>query len=138
MERELISIGIIKTPYNNISDCPKNISGEGPMCEIIVKKKYEVGLFGLNKNTKIVVLYWLDKYEKTKPDLQVMSHADIKNLRGVFSIRTPRRPNPIGLAIVNIIEIDENSIFVKGLDCIDGTTLIDIKPAIYKELNETK
>jgi len=138
MERQLKSIGIIKTPYNNISECPKNISGDGPMCEIIVKKKYEAGLLGLNKNTRIVVLYWLDKYENTESDLQVISHADIKNLRGIFSIRTPRRPNPIGLAIVTIIEIDGNSIFVKGLDCIDGTTLIDIKPAIYKELNETK
>ena len=138
MERQLKSIGIIKTPYNNISECPKNISGDGPMCEIIVKKKYEAGLLGLNKNTRIVVLYWLDKFENTNIDLQVHSHADIKNLIGIFSIRTPRRPNPIGVAIVNIIEIDGNSIFVKGLDCIDGTTLIDVKPAIYKELNETK
>jgi len=134
----LISIGIIKTPYNNLNDCPKNISGGGSMCEIIVKKKYETGLLGLNKNTRIVLLYWLDKYENTKSDLQLISHSNFNKLRGIFSIRTPRRPNPIGLAIVNIIDIDENSIFVKGLDCINGTTLIDIKPAIYKELNETK
>jgi len=136
MKKQLKSIGIIKTPYNTLSDCPDNISDEGPMCEIIVKKEYEAGLLGLNKNTGIMVLYWLDKYENTKSDLQVLSHADIENLRGVFSLRTPKRPNPIGVAIVNIIKIDENSIFVKGLDCLNDTTLIDIKPAIYQELKE--
>jgi len=138
MKRQLKSIGIIKTPYNNLNDCPSNISDNGPICKIIVRKEYETGLQGLNKNTKIIVLYWLDKCENTKLELQVHSHADTENLRGVFSIRTPKRPNPIGVAIVNIIEIDENYIFVKGLDCLNGTALIDIKPAIYQELYETK
>jgi len=138
MEKQLKSIGIIKTPYNNLKDCPHNISDCGPMCEIIVKKEYEAGLLGLNKNIRIMVLYWLDKCENIKLNLQVHSHADTENLRGIFSIRTSRRPNPIGVAIVNILEIDGNSIFIKGLDCLDGTVLIDIKPAILQELNETK
>ena len=133
MQATIKSIGIIKTPYQAVEECPKNISFDGPMCEIIVDKEYTDGMFRLSERKRIVVLYWLGY--KSKVELQSISRGDGK-LAGVFAIRSPRRPNPIGMAILDIEKIEGNTIFVKGLDCLNGTSLIDIKPAIKKELEE--
>ncbi|GAL31788.1 uncharacterized conserved protein [Vibrio maritimus] len=56
--------------------------------------------------------------------------------KGTFALRTPHRPNPIGAAVVPIIALKGNVIIVRGLDCLTGTALLDIKPAIYKENNQ--
>ncbi|EAO3108942.1 SAM-dependent methyltransferase, partial [Salmonella enterica] len=72
-------------------------------------------------------LYWLDKADRSK--LQGISKLDGKN-RGVFSTRTPNRPNPIGIGIVTLNKIIGNKLFVSGLDCLNGTLLIDVKPYI--------
>lgn len=133
MQATIKSIGTIKTPYKTVKECPKNISFDGPMCEITIDKEYTDGMFRLDEQKRIVVLYWLG--HQSIVDLQCISRASGK-LSGVFATRSPRRPNPIGLAIVDIEKIEGNTIFVKGLDCINGTSLIDIKPAIKKELEE--
>jgi len=138
MEKTLVPIGVINTPYKKLSECPNNISEDGPICEIVINKEYEKGLLGLKNGTKIMILYWLGEKERPKIKMQVSTHVDSLHLRGIFSLRTPRRPNPIGVAIVSIIKINNNSIFVRGLDCLKGTCLIDIKPAINQEIFETK
>lgn len=135
MEKRLKRIGIIKTPYHTLSECPNNIAEDGPMCEIVLDKKYAKGLLGLTDAHSIMLLYWLGSADKAVK-MQVHSHMDKKSLRGIFSLRTPKRPNPIGVALVKNIKIEGNSIFVKGLDCLDGTFLIDIKPAIKQEVFE--
>jgi tRNA (Thr-GGU) A37 N-methylase len=71
------------------------------------------------------VLYWL---HESRRDLALQSPRSDGVARGVFSLRTPVRPNPIGTSIVHLVKIEGPTLFVRGLDCLDGTPLIDLKP----------
>ncbi len=86
---------------------------------------------GLEAQAHIMVLYWLDRAERTVGTGP--SHGG-PGIHGTFNKRTPNRPNPIGVAVVHIEEIQGTVLLVKGLDCVTGTKLLDIKPAILKEL----
>ncbi len=123
-------IGEIITPYENIDQCPRNISKNGPLCSLVLDKKYQAGLNGLEQGNKILILYWLDLAKGA--GMEQKSRVDgIK--KGVFALRSPHRPNPIGAATVSIENVKENIVEVKGLDCVSGTKLLDIKPAIMDE-----
>jgi tRNA-Thr(GGU) m(6)t(6)A37 methyltransferase TsaA len=123
-------IGQIKTPYKSLEECPRNIDPGGPLCELVISKDMKDGVSGLVPGQKILVLYWFEGVDRSTY-LQ-MSRKKGKRL-GVFALRSPHRPNPIGAAVVSIDSIENRRIFVKGLDCLDGTPLLDIKPAILDE-----
>ncbi len=126
----IVSIGRIKTPYKTIKECPNNISAAGAVCRIELKSCYQEALKGLTVDQEILLLYWLgDAGINNKAELKEASWA------GLFSNRSPLRPNPIGVAVLPIDFIHENIIVVTVLDCLDGTQLLDIKPAILKELS---
>ncbi len=126
-------IGEITTPYFTVDDCPRNISKDGPPCTLLLYKEYQSGLKGLQAGDKILILYWLNLSEDA-PMEQTAPGGTVA--RGVFSLRSPHRPNPIGAAVVGIENITENILEVKGLDCVSGTKLLDIKPAIMDELGK--
>ncbi len=126
----LTFIGKIKTPYNSLEECPKFIDENGPMCELILEKEYELGLFGLEKGHRILVLYWFDT--KFENELLQKRRGNGKEL-GVFALRSPLRPNPIAAAVVTIEDIKENIVYVKGFDCLNGTRLLDIKREMTDE-----
>ncbi|WP_375749216.1 tRNA (N6-threonylcarbamoyladenosine(37)-N6)-methyltransferase TrmO [Vibrio sp. HN007] len=130
MKAELKFIGEIATPYQVVEECPNNINFEGPKCQITVFDDYQEGLAGLKVGQHILVMYWLDGAQR---DLTKQSCRNGTSITGTFSLRSPRRPNPIGVAVLPIEEIGEGTIAVRGLDCLNGTKLIDIKPAIYRE-----
>lgn len=125
------AIGCIETPYEHIADCPRNIEPDGPLCSLIIDDEFSEGLFGLETGRKILVLYWLDKGECLSLRQTARSNGE---LSGVFALRTPNRPNPIGAAIVKIEKIENSVIQVRGLDCLNGTPLLDIKPAMRIEI----
>ncbi|WP_341349562.1 SAM-dependent methyltransferase [Clostridium botulinum] len=83
------------------------------------------------KNSHIIILFYFNK-SKDFDLITKTPWSDEK--KGVFSTRSPRRPNPIGLSIVKLIEIDHNKIIIKVIDMLDGTPVLDIKP-YSKELN---
>jgi len=123
-------VGHIRTPYQNVKDCPHNIQFDGPLCEINLAPLYWDELKGLREGQNILVLYWLGNsafgpFEKSKA-------AEINGL-GTFALRTPYRPNPIGAAVLPIERLNPGQVLVRGLDCLDNTGLIDIKPAIHLE-----
>ncbi len=126
-------IGEITTPYETVEACPRNISKDGPSCTLVLYKEYKDGLKGLKHGNKILILYWLGLSENA-PMEQTSPGSTMK--RGVFSLRSPHRPNPIGVAVIRIENIVENTIEVKGLDCVSGTKLLDIKPAIMDEVGK--
>ncbi len=126
-------IGDITTPYKTVDDCPRNISKDGPLCTLALYEEYQDGLKGLTAGDKILILYWLNLSEKAPME---QSSPDDTVKRGVFSLRSPHRPNPIGAAVVRIENIIKNSVEVKGLDCVSGTKLLDIKPAIMDEVEK--
>ncbi len=129
MDAELVFIGTIETPYQNIEDCPRNIDPDGPECRIHVADRFAAGLLGLEPGRKILILYWFDA-DRNK--LRTHSRKS-GEYAGVFALRSPHRPNPIGAAVLPIAAVDGNTLIVRGLDCRNGTPLIDIKPEMCEE-----
>lgn len=98
---------------------------------IRIFQEYCLGLDGLESFSHIIVLYWfsLRDNKKDRGTLQVVprKHPGASQV-GVFSSRSPSRPNPIGLCVVELMEIKDCTLTVRGLDAIDGSPIIDIKP----------
>ena len=95
--------------------------------------EYCDGLKGINDSSHIIILYWLhlrDKEEERRT-LQVFPRRHAVNTKvGVFACRSPTRPNPIGLCVVELLKVEGFTITVKGLDALEGSPVIDIKPYI--------
>ncbi len=123
---ELVTIGKIRTPYTVLEDCPKNVEADGPVCTLEVDSQYAEALTGLERRSHIQVLYWLDG---AKRDLLMQNRRGDGEYLGTFALRSPHRPNPIGSSVVELIGIEGTQVSVRGLDCLDGTPLLDIKPA---------
>lgn len=126
MKAVVQSIGYIETPYKYIAECPRNIESHGPLCSLVVKEELHDGLLGLRAGQKILILYWFENVDRER--MQQNSRKTGK-FSGVFALRSPNRPNPIGAAVVPIEKIENEIIYVQGLDCLNGTPLLDIKPA---------
>ncbi len=130
MTATLKAIGHIKTPYKTIAECPRNIRQNQQLCQLVLKKKFKQGLLGLKKNQKILIMYWFEQVDRKKYQ---QPSRKTRELSGTFALRSPHRPNPIGAAIIKIEKIRGRRIFVRGLDCLHKTPLLDIKPAILDE-----
>ncbi|MGH1415193.1 MAG: tRNA (N6-threonylcarbamoyladenosine(37)-N6)-methyltransferase TrmO [Pelagimonas sp.] len=118
-------IGRIRTPFATRRECPRQGSLDGPECQIEVEARFEPALQGLEPGVLIEVLYWLDRARR---DLLTQSPRSDGNARGTFALRSPVRPNPIGTAVVKLVACDGPVLTVQGLDCLDDTPLLDIKP----------
>ena len=118
-------IGTIRTPFITRDLCPRQGSLDGPDCTLIVNPEWEKALKGLEKFAMLDVLYWL---HESRRDLVLQSPKSDGTTTGTFALRSPVRPNPIGLSRVKLVAIDGPRVVVKGLDCLDKTPLIDIKP----------
>ncbi|MCG7899859.1 MAG: SAM-dependent methyltransferase [Candidatus Thiodiazotropha lotti] len=130
MSATLKFIGHINTPYRTLEDCPNNVDLNGPLCQLVIHDAYIDGLFGLKKGQKILILYWFENTDRSAIQQQSNQGGE---LIGSFALRSPHRPNPIGAALLPIKGIEDGVVFVKGLDCLNGTHLLDIKPAILSE-----
>ena len=123
-------IGHINTPYETIEACPRNVDPGGPPCQLVLDKAFDRGIFGLRPGQKILILYW---FENTDRNLMMQAPGRGGGPTGTFALRSPHRPNPIGAAELPIESIGDGVITVRGLDWLDGTPLLDIKPAIIQE-----
>lgn len=121
----LIFIGRIRTPWTNRLECPRQGRIDGPLCRIEMFEPWRDGLQGIEQYAALEVLYWL---HRSRRDLVLQSPGNDGETRGVFSLRTPVRPNPIGTSIVKLVGVEGTTLLVRGLDCLDDTPLIDIKP----------
>jgi tRNA-Thr(GGU) m(6)t(6)A37 methyltransferase TsaA len=121
----LYFIGRIHTPWKQRKDCPKNARQSDAVCTVVLDPRWSAGLQDVATCSHIVLLYWMDKSPRNLV-LQVPGHAGVP--RGTFALRSPARPNPIAMSVVQLKRIDGNNLSVVGLDCLDGTPLIDIKP----------
>jgi tRNA-Thr(GGU) m(6)t(6)A37 methyltransferase TsaA len=128
MSINITPIGTIETPFNDLKGMPIQPSGAAEVSgTIIINPEYEQGLNDLEGFSHIILLY---HFHKSKGyNLMVKPFMDTQK-RGLFSTRAPRRPNPIGLSIVQLIKIKANTISIKGIDVLNGTPLIDIKPYV--------
>jgi tRNA-Thr(GGU) m(6)t(6)A37 methyltransferase TsaA len=118
-------IGRIHTPFRTRADCPRQGSPDGPVCEIEVFGPWVPALAGIETYARLEVLYWLDRARR---DLLIQNPGRDGTLFGTFALRSPQRPNPIGSSVVLLEAVDGDRLRVRGLDCLDGTPLLDIKP----------
>lgn len=129
-------IGTIRTPYKRMEDCPsRHNKREYLPCTIQLAPEDAPGLVGLAAGGRALVLYWLHLARRDMVQLPVRAGVRDKPV-GVFSMRTPPRPNPIAASVVEILAVREGELDVVGLDCLDGTALLDIKRAKFYEGGE--
>ena len=121
----LVFIGRIRTPWTSRLDAPRQGCHDGPVCRLEIFEPWVPALKGVDFYSNLEVIYWL---HQSRRDLVLQSPKNNKSTRGTFSLRSPQRPNPIGTSIVKLVGIEGNIVFVRGLDCLDETPLIDLKP----------
>jgi len=121
-------IGFIHSPYKQVKDMP--IQGKfkpGVKAWIELKEEYSAGLKDLESFSHAIIIYHFHKSEKTeiegKPFLEDNKH-------GIFAIRSPHRPNHIGLSVAKIEKIEDNKLHFSEVDVLDGTPVLDIKPYV--------
>jgi len=129
-DARLVFIGRAFTPWTNREECPKNIREareRGGSARIEIAPEWRPGLRDLRAGEAIIVLTWMDQARR---DLVVQAPRHRPGPTSVFSIRSPVRPNPIGLSVVRLVACDAEAgtLDVDALDCLDGTPLLDIKP----------
>ncbi|EAV43474.1 virR [Stappia aggregata IAM 12614] len=124
-DARLFFIGRIHTPFKERKDCPRQGSVDGPECRIEIFDPWVPALQGLEQYDRVELLYWLDKARR---DLVVQNPAHSEKTFGTFALRSPVRPNPIGTVVAKLVSVDGSTLVVRGLDCLDGTPLIDLKP----------
>ncbi len=127
---QITPIGYAKTEFKDLKDMPiQPIGGMDKIGEIIIKDEFKDGLKDLDGFNFIYLIYHFHEnkgYNLTPIPFNDKTHTP----RGVFSTRTPVHPNHLGLSVVEIIEVKDNIVKFKGVDILDGTPIIDIKPYI--------
>jgi tRNA-Thr(GGU) m(6)t(6)A37 methyltransferase TsaA len=118
-------IGRIQTPWKTRAECPRQGQMDGPLCQISLDEIWREALTGISRCPRLEVIYWL---HLSRRDLVLQCARQDKVPRGAFSLRSPLRPNPIGTSLVKLEAVHDCTLMVRGLDCIDGTPLLDIKP----------
>ena len=118
-------IGVIRTPWTSRLECPRQGRADGPLCQIELFEPWVPALEGIARYPRLEVLYWL---HRSRRDLVLQSPANTGEVRGTFALRTPVRPNPIGTSVVELVSVTGGILAVRGLDCLDGTPLLDLKP----------
>jgi tRNA-Thr(GGU) m(6)t(6)A37 methyltransferase TsaA len=127
-DASLYFIGRIRTPWKDRKECPKNAREareSGAVCAIEVDPRWAPALAGIETCTHLIVLYWMDR---SRRDLVVQVPSHYGPGRATFTLRSPMRPNPIALSVVRLVKVEGTTLLVVGLDCLDGTPLIDLKP----------
>ena len=126
----VVFIGRIASPWTSRESCPKNMRTAretGQAATVFIDPPYRDGLLALERASHIVILSWLHHAPRT---LIVQKPRHAAEPKGVFSLRSPARPNPIGLHVAGLIAVDIGSgrIDIDAIDVLDGTPVSDIKP----------
>ncbi len=124
----LHAIGAVET---DAEELPRHWSVSDIEGWLVLRPEFAPGLRDIVPGQRIVVLFHFDRSPAFEPDLLIQTphHMDGES-RGVFSICSPRRPNPIGFSVVEVLAVEGGRVRVRGLDMMDGTPILDIKPYI--------
>jgi tRNA-Thr(GGU) m(6)t(6)A37 methyltransferase TsaA len=124
-DASLYFIGRIRTPWQNREQCPKNPRESDAVCTVELDPRWAPALEGLETVTHVVLLYWMNR---TRRDLVLQWPRHYGERRGTFALRSPARPNPIAISVARLVRIEGSTLLVAGVDCLDNTPLLDIKP----------
>jgi tRNA-Thr(GGU) m(6)t(6)A37 methyltransferase TsaA len=126
----VVFIGRARSPWRTREDCPKNMREareRGGSGSVEIAAPYRAGLEGLERASHVVILTWLDRAPRNVI-VQKPRHAPAAS--GVFSLRSPARPNPVGLHVARLVFLDREAglLVLDAIDVLDGTPVIDVKP----------
>jgi formylmethanofuran dehydrogenase subunit E len=124
-EMTLTPVGVVRSPYRKRGDAPRQgrLSPVESMIEIL--PEYGEALRDIAEHPHLFVITW---FHLSRRDLLVATPPGSMKEHGVFAIRAPERPNPLGLCLVDLLKVEGLRLTVRGLDAIDGTPVVDIKP----------
>jgi tRNA-Thr(GGU) m(6)t(6)A37 methyltransferase TsaA len=126
---EVHPIGVVESPLRERADAPRQGDEGAPDAWLVVDQAYAAGLEGVTAGDELLVLTWLDRARRDV--LTVHPRGDRNRAQtGVFSTRSPDRPNPIGLHRVTVLAVQGTRIQVRDLEALDGTPVLDLKPLL--------
>jgi tRNA-Thr(GGU) m(6)t(6)A37 methyltransferase TsaA len=121
-------IGIIRTPFLEPAGTPiQSVYAQDVEGQVIVHKPYDEALDDVEGFERLWLIYWMDRVNEFKP--RVVPYRDTRE-HGLFATRSPSRPNPIGISVVRLLRRDGGTLHIAGIDVVDGTRLLDIKPYV--------
>ena len=135
MKIEFEPIGVVKT---DVEQVPRHWTVSEAEGAIIINEEYAEGLKDVKAGQRIVVLFYFHKSPRFTPEFLVQTPHHRTERLGVFSICSPVRPNPIGMSVVEVLGVEGSTIRIKGLDMLDGTPVLDIKPMTEKGSNKAE
>jgi tRNA-Thr(GGU) m(6)t(6)A37 methyltransferase TsaA len=119
-------IGHVRSPYENTQQVPKGLGAKHEAPGVLeILPQFEPGLTDIDGFSHLIVLWVFDRVEGF--ELTAMPPCDSRS-HGVFATRSPQRPNPIGLTVVELSRREGPRVYVSGVDMLDGTPILDIKP----------
>src|SRR5687767_12455455 len=132
---EVMPIGAVESPLTDMASAPKQGHEGAPDAWLVLEPAVLEGLEGIRPGDEVIVLTWLDRARRDV--LRVHPRGDVSRAQqGVFSTRSPHRPNPIGLHRVEIASVAGGRVRVRKLEAVDGTPIIDVKPVLSSDLSE--
>lgn len=126
---EIRPIGWVESPLVDLDAAPKQGDEGAPEAWLVLDEGVREGMADLTAGAEIIVLTWLDRARRDVLAVHPRGNPD-NPITGVFSTRSPHRPNPIGLHTVQIVSVDGQRILVRNLEALDRTPIVDIKPML--------
>jgi tRNA-Thr(GGU) m(6)t(6)A37 methyltransferase TsaA len=122
----LHAIGVVRSPYSDTAQIPKGLGAQHAAEGVLeLRPELEEGLLDIEGFSHLYVIWVFDRSEGS----QLLAHPPSDDRpHGVFATRSPQRPNPVGLTVVELLSRDGARLYVRGLDMLDGTPILDIKP----------
>lgn len=133
MTFELTPIGKVASPLTSLADAPRQADEGAPAAWIVLEPGMLEGLRDLKAGDEVVVLTWLDRARRDVLSVHPRGDAS-RPAEGVFSTRAPHRPNPVGLHYTTVLAVDGTRVHVASLEALDGTPVIDLKPALVADV----
>jgi tRNA-Thr(GGU) m(6)t(6)A37 methyltransferase TsaA len=126
---EMTPVGRVESSLTDRAEAPKQGNEGAPEAWLVFEAEVGDALLGIEPGDEVIVLAWLDRGRRDV--LQTRPRDDPANpIQGVFSTRSPDRPNPIGLHPVEVVEVDGLRLRVTKMEALDGTPILDLKPVI--------
>jgi len=126
---EIKTIGRVESELRDLKSAPKQADEGAPPAWLVFEPEVRAGLRNIRVGDEVIVITWLDRADRSVLSVHPRGDAS-KPEQGVFSTRSPHRPNPIGLHTVEVITVDGLRVQVRGLEALDGTPVIDLKPVL--------
>ena len=132
---DLTAIGRVESPLTDPASAPKQGDEGAPDAWLVFEPALLEALDGIRAGDEVIVLTWLDRARRDV--LRTHPRGDVSRpQQGVFSTRSPHRPNPIGLHRVEVLSIDGARLQVRNLEAVDGTPIIDVKAVLSSDIGE--